>query len=1252
MAERPTEFSNRNIQLYKSESLGSGSYGGVCKAKCDRILCAAKIMHPTLLDLHDPGTASYLRKFREECHLLSLARYPNVVQYLGIYTDPITRPPVLLIELCNESLTSFLERSSGPLSYHVQVNICNDIALALEYLHSNRLIHRDLTGNNVLMIAGTRAKITDFGMSKLASVNPRMTALTLCPGNVLYMSPEALDEAKSYTAKLDVFSFAVIVIQILTRQFPSPTDRFRLVSVPQFKAPLRQGVPETERRKAHLLLILAEADSLKLLALQCLNKKENKRPSALQLCERLSELKQSSQYRESREQAEHSSEIQQLQLQLRGKTQEGREQQTQITELENNNRRQLMVKDRQLQHGIASRDQALEGKERELQQAQQLESEFQESLQQKYKTITELQRTISEYERKIQQLEQGDTASRDTPPQQEPAEKDISKMEWRKGKNAPQDMWRGAAVVHGNTAYFKQASSKKIYSYKNISGKETWHQLEDNPNRYCGLAVVDGLLTSVGGWSTDNPTNTLLSLSDGKKQWSSIFPAMPTPRSHIACINTGEALVVAGGREAKGVTDSVEVMAISTKIWTTVFSLPQKCSSLSSSLCGHTLYFAGGDMGSHTLSKTVLTCNITHLLHHTKPEKHRVINMWGSNVWRNVSSLPVTQSTLVSFSGYLLAIGGRDDSDKPTSHVHRYDSHTDSWTLASMMKNKQTSCLVVAYPDCHLTVVGEYTLNTTDPNVDSPDDQPMLCNNLRLAVRREDTTDTHLFHHSILFHAMATLIPDRELQLGDVYDDRKRPYLRLGDAKQAMATVTWDSIPELQLGDIYDDRKRPYHRPREALFDSDNLVPPMSWIKGDSPPELMLRGAATVHGDTAYIIPANSHQVYSYQIIFGKEKWSKLPDIPNENCSLVILKGFLTTVGGEQNGSTNILLSLKANDVWWYKVFPPMPTPRARAACVTTDKALVVAGGWVATDDMTDIVEIMDTYSLTWANISSLPRKFTSLSATICRDTLYLAGGLTEDFLPTKSVFTCVLSDSLISSAFSGNNVWKEIVCLPVTSSSLISYGGHILAIGGEDEGESTSNVYRYDCQTNSWTVISEMKDSQTSCLVIPFPHGHITVVGGFSVNTTVRSLATKPTDSQQQSLNLSEPVFQYTASRHLAFSHYEIFLKKGKNAPEAMLRGGAVVLGNIAYLRPKYSYRIYSYQNINGKEKWSQLPDNPNMNCGLAVVDGLLTSVGGWNKDRPTNILLSFTVKGNRKEWCEIYPPMPKPRTCFLFLC
>ena len=424
MAQRQTEFAYHNIELYKSESLGSGSYGGVCKAKCDGLLCAAKIMHPTLFDVRDPGTESYLRKFRDECHLLSLARHPNVVQYLATYYDPDTRLPVLLMELCDESLTAFLERSPGPLSYHIQLNICHDITLALVYLHSNGLIHRDLTGNNVLMIAGTRAKITDFGMSKLATVNPRMTALTLCPGNLLYMSPEALDEAKTYTAKLDIFSFGVIVIFILTRQFPNPTDRFRLVYSSEFNDEIRRVVPETERREAHLRLI-PDTHSLKPLAIQCL-KKERQRPSALQLSEILSELKQSSQYTESMHQIQSSSDIQQLQQQLQSQRILNTELQSIVEEhqhtiiamtedlLDNQRtlankdcaletyRRQIQMCEIEFQHSLQQKDEAIQQKESEQRSVcEQLQSQLQE----KGRVISNLQETLKEKERKITRKE-------------------------------------------------------------------------------------------------------------------------------------------------------------------------------------------------------------------------------------------------------------------------------------------------------------------------------------------------------------------------------------------------------------------------------------------------------------------------------------------------------------------------------------------------------------------------------------------------------------------------------------------------------------------------------------------------------------------------------------------------------------------------------------------------------------------------------------------------------------------------------
>ena len=791
MAEQQTEFAYHNIQLYKSESLGSGSYGGVCKAKCDGLLCAAKIMHPTLFDLRDPGIASYLRKFREECHLLSLARHPNVVQYLATYYDPDTRLPVLLMELCDESLTAFLERSPGPLSYHVHLNICLDIALALVYLHSNGLIHRDLTGNNVLMI-GTRAKITDFGMSKLATGNPRMTALTLCPGNLLYMSPEALDEAKSYTAKLDIFSFGVIVIQILTTQFPNPTDRFRTVHVSQNEEDIedededeeegeevRVLVSETKRRQAHLQLI-PDTHSLKPLALQCLKKKERRRPSALQLSERLSELKQAPQYAESMHQAQTrggnkvGDEIatlrrqiqevqqqnidkeqlnQQLQQQLRSqievKTREASEHQAHSKQLQ----RMVEAKDRQLQEKqqtieetqctMATKQRAIETKERQLQQtqqqlreSQQLVEQFQQSLQHKDNTISDLQQTIShhEREREIQELKKQDIAS-SIQPQQLPvtakkaqtaravsvAQKDISKMIWREGNKAPERMERGAAVVDGNTAYFKPALSFSVYSYQNILGNEQWSRLPENCNVRFSIAVIDGLLTSVGGWSTDSggPTNTLLSLTgEGeRKQWSEVFPPMPTPRSLTACITTEKALIVAGGSAGGDFLAIVEVMDINTKQWTTVCPLPQKQYSLSGIGCGDSLYLAGGTRVI-SWSQSVFTCSLSDLW---QPEtlgsrirrtltrsttKSTTRSTTRSNVWKEISSLPVTLPTLASFDGHLLAIGGYDDSRNSTTDVYRYDSHTDSWHVISQMKNKRSMCLAVTLPEDRLIVVG------------------------------------------------------------------------------------------------------------------------------------------------------------------------------------------------------------------------------------------------------------------------------------------------------------------------------------------------------------------------------------------------------------------------------------------------------------------------------------------------------------------------------------------------------------------
>ena len=302
----------KSIQLFKEETLGIGSYGKVCRAKCDNLPCAAKIIHETLFDPTAAEQISHgsrhrlpIRRFEQECEFLNTIRHPNVIQYLGMWQDPDTGLPVLLMELMDESLTHFLETMTRSIPYHIQVNICHDIALALTFLHTNGIIHRDLSSNNILLIRNVRAKVTDFGMAKLSDFNPQNLmshlSFTMCPGTDVYMPPEAVQDKSVYTEKTDCFSFGVIVVQTLTHQFPKPDDRMQRVEMNHPELPrgtLMVCVPEVDRQQNHISQI-DRSNMLLPIALDCLKDRDVERPSAQQLCERVAALRVTNVYAES-----------------------------------------------------------------------------------------------------------------------------------------------------------------------------------------------------------------------------------------------------------------------------------------------------------------------------------------------------------------------------------------------------------------------------------------------------------------------------------------------------------------------------------------------------------------------------------------------------------------------------------------------------------------------------------------------------------------------------------------------------------------------------------------------------------------------------------------------------------------------------------------------------------------------------------------------------------------------------------------
>ena len=470
--------------------------------------------------------------------------------------------------------------------------------------------------------------------------------------------------------------------------------------------------------------------------------------SSLQLSERLYELKQPPQYTENKQQAQISSDIHQHQQQHReqrilteSETKEANEHLAQITELQmmvEESCRTINIKDEQIEENqqkmsiqidtIETKERELQMMKRELSSSEQRVSDFQQCLQQIDKATNDLQQTRSVLERRIQQLQQ-DKANR-TQPQLEPvdtnitqtlphyttiATENIGKGIWREGKNVPERMKIGAAVVHGNTAYIRPFNSRMVYAYQNIQGNECYHLLPKNLNKNCGFTVIDHLLTSVGGCNNAY-TNILLSLTGKgrKKQWSEVFPPMPTPRSCAACITTEEALVVAGGVGNDGFLDSVEVMDMKTKQWMTASSLPQSVSLFTGIARGDTLYLVGGL--TETSSKSAFACSLSDLCRHETLDSGKM-QMWREipqgisrpakfNVWKEIRTLPISCSTPTVFGGHLLAIGGRDDSGNSTADVYRYDSHSDSWNVVSQMKNNRSQCFAVTLPQDRLIVLG------------------------------------------------------------------------------------------------------------------------------------------------------------------------------------------------------------------------------------------------------------------------------------------------------------------------------------------------------------------------------------------------------------------------------------------------------------------------------------------------------------------------------------------------------------------
>ena len=212
--ERLWAISRDELQL-SNNILGTGGWGYVKEATFRGRRVAAKCLHEAIVSPHNQDL------FAKEMKISARCRHKNLVEFIGAVPD---HPAIIVIEMMDCTLR--LALTNGRATPNHIHPICIDVAQGLVYLHGiqpSPIIHRDVSAPNVLLKAvatGWIAKLSDLGSAQFANI-----AQTLAPGCVLYAAPEVQqrDSARHQTVKMDVFSFGVLLIEILTREVPTST---------------------------------------------------------------------------------------------------------------------------------------------------------------------------------------------------------------------------------------------------------------------------------------------------------------------------------------------------------------------------------------------------------------------------------------------------------------------------------------------------------------------------------------------------------------------------------------------------------------------------------------------------------------------------------------------------------------------------------------------------------------------------------------------------------------------------------------------------------------------------------------------------------------------------------------------------------------------------------------------------------------------------------------------------------------------
>jgi serine/threonine protein kinase len=210
--------------------LGKGAMGIVYLAK-DPLIGRLVALKTIRLGAHadDEEMKEFQQRFIREAQAAGILNHPAIVTVHDIGRDEETDTSFIAMEFVEGHNLKEVLSQGRALSFEQIADIVAQVAEALDFAHAKGIVHRDVKPANIILIEGNRAKITDFGIAKIASGVANLTSTGQFLGTPNYMAPEQIKGAP-VDGRTDIFALGICLYECLTRRKPFGGDSLTSIS--------------------------------------------------------------------------------------------------------------------------------------------------------------------------------------------------------------------------------------------------------------------------------------------------------------------------------------------------------------------------------------------------------------------------------------------------------------------------------------------------------------------------------------------------------------------------------------------------------------------------------------------------------------------------------------------------------------------------------------------------------------------------------------------------------------------------------------------------------------------------------------------------------------------------------------------------------------------------------------------------------------------------------------------------------------